>query len=78
MQTRGVHLCTSRLDHCPAPLTQFTDDELMMKETGKNIFLSRLCNLPQNDKQASRFASLFTTYRWNLQISYIYVSQSLN
>ncbi|KAL6423676.1 hypothetical protein ACFW04_010289 [Cataglyphis niger] len=32
-QTRGIHLCMSRLNHCPAPLTQFTDDELMMKET---------------------------------------------
>lgn len=71
MQTRGVHLCTSRLDHCPAPLTQFTDDELMMKETGKNIFSLRLCNLSQNGKQASGFASLFATismelFGWNL------------
>lgn len=41
MQTRGVHLCTSRLDHCPAPLTQFTDDELMMKETGNTNLLSQ-------------------------------------
>lgn len=57
MQTRGVHLCTSRLDHCPAPLTQFTDDELMMKETGNNIFIIKI--LLQNDKQARRFAKVY-------------------
>ncbi|XP_012226121.1 short/branched chain specific acyl-CoA dehydrogenase, mitochondrial isoform X2 [Linepithema humile] len=31
-QTRKIHLCVS-LQQCPSPLTQFTDDELMMKET---------------------------------------------
>lgn len=30
---RNLHSSVSRLDHCPGPLTQFTDDELMMKET---------------------------------------------
>lgn len=32
---RKVHLCASKLNHNPGPLTQFTDDEIMMKETGK-------------------------------------------
>ncbi|XP_018401135.1 PREDICTED: short/branched chain specific acyl-CoA dehydrogenase, mitochondrial-like [Cyphomyrmex costatus] len=32
-RTRKVHLCALRLNHHPGPLTQFTDDELMMKET---------------------------------------------
>lgn len=31
-QSRKIHLCAS-LQNCPGPLTQFTDDELMMKET---------------------------------------------
>ncbi|KAG7201020.1 hypothetical protein KM043_003372 [Ampulex compressa] len=30
---REFHACSSQLGHCSGPLTQFTDDELMMKET---------------------------------------------
>ncbi|RLU14818.1 hypothetical protein DMN91_012705 [Ooceraea biroi] len=33
IQTRKIHLCASKFHHCPSPLTQFSDDELMMKET---------------------------------------------
>ncbi|TGZ51985.1 short/branched chain specific acyl-CoA dehydrogenase, mitochondrial [Temnothorax longispinosus] len=32
-RTRKVHLCASRLNQSPSPLTEFTDDEIMMKET---------------------------------------------
>ncbi|KAL0134663.1 hypothetical protein PUN28_001450 [Cardiocondyla obscurior] len=32
-QTRKVHLCISKFNHNPGPLTQFTDDEMMMKDT---------------------------------------------
>ncbi|XP_077257775.1 short/branched chain specific acyl-CoA dehydrogenase, mitochondrial [Temnothorax americanus] len=31
--TRKVHLCAPRLNQSPSPLTEFTDDEIMMKET---------------------------------------------
>ncbi|KAL6263849.1 hypothetical protein P5V15_003930 [Pogonomyrmex californicus] len=33
MRAQKVHLCASSLSHNPGPLTQFTDDEIMMKET---------------------------------------------
>jgi len=32
-RARKLHLCASSLSHNPGPLTQFTDDEIMMKET---------------------------------------------
>ncbi|XP_066586125.1 short/branched chain specific acyl-CoA dehydrogenase, mitochondrial-like [Prorops nasuta] len=30
---REIHTCTPLLNHAPGPLTQFTDDEIMMKES---------------------------------------------
>jgi len=47
---RKVHLCASKLNHSPGPLTQFTDDEIMMKETGKCRFV-RVNDVNERDKR---------------------------
>lgn len=35
MQGSQMHL-TASLSQCPGPLTQFTDDEIMMRDSGKS------------------------------------------
>lgn len=34
MQSSQMHL-TASLSQCPGPLTQYTDDEVMMRDSGK-------------------------------------------
>lgn len=36
---RHLSTCITQLHHCPGPLTQLTEEELLMKESGKIIVI---------------------------------------